>query len=43
MPYHHFDGAGWFWMLPMMLIWVVVLGAVIYIAVRLANDRSHRS
>ena len=31
------DGWDWFWMTGMMAIWVVVLGVVIYIAVRLAN------
>jgi hypothetical protein len=30
----------WFWMLPMMLLWLVVLGAVIYAAIRLANRDS---
>jgi heme/copper-type cytochrome/quinol oxidase subunit 2 len=31
------DGWDWFWMTLMMGFWVVVLGAVIYIAVRLAQ------
>jgi hypothetical protein len=30
----------WFWMFPMMLLWLIVLGAVIYAAVRLANRDS---
>jgi hypothetical protein len=30
------DGWDWFWMIPMMVFWIVVLGAVIYAAVRLA-------
>jgi hypothetical protein len=33
------DGLDWFWMIPMMLFWIVVLGAVIYVAVRLAIHR----
>jgi hypothetical protein len=36
------DGLAWFWMVPMMLLWVVVLGAVVYAAVRLANHDSHQ-
>jgi heme/copper-type cytochrome/quinol oxidase subunit 2 len=31
------DGWGWLWMTLMMGFWLVVLGAVIYIAVRLAH------
>jgi hypothetical protein len=34
------DGWAWFWMVPMMLTWLIVVGAVVYIAVRLANDHS---
>lgn len=38
--YHYMDGYhdgwDWLWMVPMMLLWVVVLGAVVYGAVRLA-------
>ena len=37
-----YHGWSWFWMLPMMLLWVLVLGAVIYAAVRLANRDSHQ-
>jgi hypothetical protein len=43
--YHHMygtqDGWDWFWMVPMMLLWIVVLGGVVYAAVRLAmqHDR----
>jgi hypothetical protein len=37
---------GWasFWMIPIMLAWVVVLGAVVYAAVRLAtrDSQQHR-
>lgn len=36
------DGWAWFWMVPMMLLWVLVLGAVVYGAVRLANHDSHQ-
>ena len=31
------DGWAWFWMVPMMWLWVLVLGAVVYAAVRLAS------
>lgn len=31
------DGWDWVWMPFMMVFWLVVLGAVIYVAVRLAN------
>jgi hypothetical protein len=34
------DGWDWFWMIPMMLLWVVVLGLIIYAAVRLANHHT---
>lgn len=36
------DGWDWFWMIPMMLLWILVLGAVVYAAVRLANHDSHQ-
>jgi hypothetical protein len=43
MPYNHMnDWADWFWMIPMMLFWIIVLGGVVYAAVRLAIDHSHR-
>jgi len=43
MPYNHMnDWADWFWMVPMMLLWLITIGAIIYIAVRLANRDSHR-
>jgi len=35
--YHWMDGWGWFWMSFMMVSWVVVLAAVVYVAVRLAQ------
>jgi hypothetical protein len=31
------DGWDWAWMAPMMLFWIVVLGVVVYVAVRLAT------
>ena len=44
---HWMDGWDWFWMTFMMTIWVVALGAVIYVAVRLATrpptDHGRRS
>ena len=35
-------GWDWFWMVPMMLVWIVLTGAVVYAAVRLANHGSRR-
>ena len=32
---HGYDGWDWFWMVPMMLLWVAVLGGVVYGAIRL--------
>ena len=43
--YHHMNGWNgwdWFWMVPMMLLWVAVLGGVVYIAVRLALQHSQK-
>jgi hypothetical protein len=43
--YHHMhDGQAWdwFWMVPMMLLWLAVLGGVVYAAVRLALSRTPR-
>jgi heme/copper-type cytochrome/quinol oxidase subunit 2 len=34
---HSIDGADWLWMSFMMVFWLVVLGAVVYAAVRLAQ------
>lgn len=34
---HWMDGWDWFWMSFMMVFWVVVLGAVVYVAVKLAT------
>ena len=37
----HMDAADWLWMTPMMLLWVVLIGAVVYIAIRLATRPPH--
>jgi hypothetical protein len=34
------DGWAWIWMIPMMFSWIVLLGVVVYAAVRLANRDS---
>ena len=31
------DGWGWFWMAFMMAFWAVLIGAVVYVAARLAH------
>jgi hypothetical protein len=36
------DGWALFWMVPMMLLWILGFGAVVYTAVRLANRDSHQ-
>jgi hypothetical protein len=36
------DSWAWFWMVPMMLLWILVLGAVISTAVRLATRDSRQ-
>ena len=38
----HNSGWNWYWMAPMMLVLVVLIGAVVYAAVRLANRDSHQ-
>jgi hypothetical protein len=43
--YHHMNGYGgwdWFWMVPMMLLWIAVFGGVVYAAVRLALKHQQR-
>ena len=35
--YHAMDGGNWAWMFFVMVFGIVVLGAVVYAAVRLAN------
>ncbi|HVA31633.1 MAG TPA: hypothetical protein VMU58_10205 [Gaiellaceae bacterium] len=39
---HWHNGWDWFWMIPMVLLSVLVLGTVVYTAVRLANRDLHR-
>jgi hypothetical protein len=39
---HWHNNSAWFWMIPMMLLGVLVLGSVVYAAVRLANRDSHQ-
>jgi hypothetical protein len=40
--YHDTYGTGnWFWMVPMMLALILVLGGVVYAAVRLGVQHSH--
>lgn len=41
MYWDHMDGWDWLWATFMMGVWVVLLGAVIYIAVRLAQGDRH--
>jgi hypothetical protein len=41
--YNHMNnGWDWLWAAPMMLLWIAVLGAVVYGAVRLALQHSHQ-
>ena len=35
--YHWMDSGGWFWMTFMMFVGIVLLGAVVYVAVKLAK------
>ena len=35
--YHSMNDWGWFWMTFAAIFWIVVLGAVVYVAVRLAQ------
>jgi uncharacterized membrane protein len=41
--YGHMAGWAWLWMSAMMIFWLVVLGVVIYTAVKLANRDSRGS
>lgn len=41
MYWDHMDGWDWLWATFMMGVWVVLLGTVIYIAVRLAQGDRH--
>lgn len=36
------DGWSWFWMVPMMFLWLIVVAAVVYAAVRVALQHSER-
>jgi len=38
---HGYDGWDWAWVAPMMLFWVVLIGTVVYVAVRLAQRDHH--
>ena len=38
----HMDGSDWLWMTPMMVLWVVLIGLAVYIAVRLATRSPRR-
>ena len=42
--YHDMYNSGWdwVWMVPMMLLWIVVLGGVVYAAVRLALQHQQK-
>ena len=35
---NHMDGWGWFWMTFVTVFWVVILGVVVYVAARLAQQ-----
>lgn len=39
---HWMDGWDWVWMPFMMVFWIVLLGAVVYVAVRFAQRPPHR-
>jgi len=41
--YMHGDGWSWFWMIPMMLVWIAVLAGAVCLAVRFAMQHSQRS
>lgn len=40
---HGYGGWDWFWMVPMMLFWIVILGLIVYGAVRFALRDEHRT
>ncbi len=43
--YNHmndWNGWDWFWMVPLMLLWIVVIGGVVYASVRLALQHSQK-
>ncbi|HYT51109.1 MAG TPA: hypothetical protein VEL10_02765 [Gaiellaceae bacterium] len=35
---HWMDGSDWFWMSSMMLLWIALIGLVVYAAVRAARS-----
>ena len=37
------SGWDWLWMALMMLVWLVVLGGIVYAAVRLALQHQHKA
>lgn len=39
---HGMNGWEWIWMSSMMGFWLVVLGAIVYAAIRLAQRAPHR-
>jgi hypothetical protein len=42
-PVHHgIDDWGWFWMTFGAILWIVLLGSVVYVAVRLARLHDRR-
>jgi hypothetical protein len=40
--YHSMNSLTWFWMTFMIIFWILVLGAVVYLAVRLAHQHEKR-
>jgi hypothetical protein len=34
----HMSGWGWFWMTLVPVFWIIVIGAVVYVAVRLGHQ-----
>jgi hypothetical protein len=38
--YGHMAGWGWLWLTVMPLVWIALLGAAVYVAVRLASRDS---
>ena len=41
MYWDHMDG-GWLWMSFMPIVWIVLLGLVVYVAVKLANSANRQ-
>ena len=40
--YHHMDGWGWLWAIPMMVLWIAVIGGVVYAVMRLALQHERK-